>query len=97
MLRLGIIGCGRVTSMLHMKAIEQITEIRVTALSDVVEERMNNIKETCGANETYLDYLELIADPYVDAVAVNTPPLPSATSSPNTYIFSFLSISSRRA
>ena len=74
MLRLGIIGCGRVTSMLHMKAIEQITEIRVTALSDVVEERMNNIKETCGATETYLDYTELIADPYVDAVAVNTPP-----------------------
>ena len=74
MLRLGIIGCGRVTSMFHLKAIEQIANIRVAALSDVIKERMNNLQDTCGSSETYLDYKELLSDPDVDAVAVNTPP-----------------------
>jgi predicted dehydrogenase len=75
MLRLGIIGCGRVTSLFHMKAIEQIDEISVTALSDLNEERINNIKVSCGATGAYLDYKELLSDPNVEAVAVNTPPM----------------------
>ena len=74
MLRLGIIGCGRVTSMFHLRAIDQIQGISVTALSDINEERMNNIAESCGAPATYPDYTELLSDPDVDAVAVNTPP-----------------------
>ena len=74
MLHLGIIGCGRVTSMFHLKAIEQIDKISVTALSDINEERMSNLAESCGATETYLDYRKLLSDPDVDAVAVNTPP-----------------------
>jgi predicted dehydrogenase len=74
MLRLGIIGCGRVTSMFHLKAIDQIDKIRVTALSDVNEERMGEIEESCGSPDTYLDYRDLLSDPDIDAVAVNTPP-----------------------
>ena len=94
MLRLGIIGCGRVTSMFHMKAIEQITEIKVSALSDVIEDRMMDLRNGCGATETYLDYRELLEDPEVEAVAVNTPPFLSAMSSPNMYILLFRFISS---
>ena len=74
MLRLGVIGCGRVTSLFHLKAIDQIDEISVTALSDVIEERINDVGEDCGAPSAYNDYRELLADPNVEAVAVNTPP-----------------------
>ena len=74
MLRLGIIGCGRVTSMFHLKAIDQIDEISVTGLSDVNEERMGEMEESCGSPDTYLDYRDLLSDPDIDAVAVNTPP-----------------------
>jgi predicted dehydrogenase len=74
MLRLGIIGCGRVTSMFHLKAIHQIDEIKVTALSDVNEGRMKDVRDDCGASCTYLDYSELLSDENVDAVAVNTSP-----------------------
>ncbi len=74
MLRLGVIGCGRVTSMFHMKAIEQVDEITVTALSDVSEERMKEIQKSCNASGAYTDYRDLLADPAVEAVAVNTPP-----------------------
>lgn len=74
MLRLGIIGCGKVTSMFHIRAIEQIDEIKVTGLSDINEERMTTITESCGNPHTYTDYKDLLADPNVEAVAVNTPP-----------------------
>ena len=74
MLRLGIIGCGRVTSMFHLKAIDQIPDITVTAVSDVNKERMGEMEESCGSPDTYLDYRDLLSDPDIDAVAVNTPP-----------------------
>ena len=60
--------------MFHMKAIEQVDEITVTALSDVNEERMNDVQKNCNASGLYIDYRDLLADPAVDAVAVNTPP-----------------------
>ena len=60
--------------MFHMKAIEQLDEITVTALSDISEKRMNEIQKSCDATETYTDYRDLLADPAVEAVAVNTPP-----------------------
>lgn len=74
MLRLGIIGCGRVTSMFHLKAIEQVDEISVTAVSDINEERMREVKTECLAPVSYLDYKQLLKDENVEAVAVNTPP-----------------------
>lgn len=74
MLSLGIIGCGRVTSMFHLKAINQIDEITVAAVSDVNEDRMKDVKNSCKASGTYLDYRELLTDESVEAIAVNTPP-----------------------
>jgi predicted dehydrogenase len=74
MLRVGIIGCGRVTSMFHLKAIQQIDEFIVTALSDVNEDRMKKLKRTCSASSTYLDYKKMLLDPNVEAIVVNTPP-----------------------
>jgi predicted dehydrogenase len=74
MLYLGIIGCGRVTSMFHLRAIDQIDDIRVVAVSDVSEERMDDIRGASGASESYLDYKKLLSDENVEAVAINTPP-----------------------
>lgn len=74
MLRLGIIGCGQVTSMFHLKAIEQLDEIEVIAVSDINQERMEQVKNRCRATSSYTEYLKLITDKKVDAIAVNTPP-----------------------
>lgn len=74
MLGLGIIGCGRVTSMFHLKAIEQVEEIKVTAVSDINEERLGEIQHDCGVDNAYIDYHDLLTDDSVEAVAINTPP-----------------------
>ena len=74
MLQLGIIGCGKVTTMFHLKAIEEVEELTVVSVSDVNRERMEKVRKKSGAEREYTDPRELLMDPEVDAVAVNTPP-----------------------
>ena len=74
MLRLGIIGCGRVTTMFHLKAIDAVKEVCITALADTSKSQLDEVQRKSKAKSVYLDYLELLEDSQVDAVAVNTPP-----------------------
>lgn len=74
MLRLGIVGCGKVTTMFHLRAIEGVDKVEVTAVADLSEERAEDVRRRAGAERGYTDYRELLSDPDVDAVAVNTPP-----------------------
>jgi predicted dehydrogenase len=74
MLRLGIVGCGRVTTMFHLKAIKEVAEVTVIAVADPNRVRMEEVKGKSGAERGYIDHRELLSDPDVDAVAVNTPP-----------------------
>ncbi len=74
MIRLGVIGCGRVTSMFHLKAIKQLPEITVSAVLDIDEARMLETQREAGAEKAYHDSAELFNDLDVDAVVINTPP-----------------------
>ena len=74
MLRLGIVGCGRVTTMFHLNAIDSLEQIKVVSVSDLSEDRMTAVKNSCGAEHAYEDYSELLKSPDVDAVVINTPP-----------------------
>ena len=74
MLQIGIIGCGRVTSMFNLKAIHQLENIDIVAVADVNENRMNEIKKSGSASFGYLDYRQLLEADDVEAVVINTPP-----------------------
>jgi predicted dehydrogenase len=74
MIHLGIIGCGRVTTMFHLNAIESLEDFNVVSVSDVDEPRMSRVKNSCGADNAYINYKELFRSPEVDAVVINTPP-----------------------
>ncbi len=43
MLSLGLVGCGRVTRMFHVKAIDQISDLCIGAVSDVDAAAMNKV------------------------------------------------------
>lgn len=74
MLNLGVVGCGRVTSMFHVKAIEQVPQINIFAVSDINTKRMNELQMSCGAEKAYGSYSMMLENDSVDAVAINTPP-----------------------
>ncbi len=60
--------------MFHLKAIEEVEEVTVAAVTDRDWRRMEQVKAKSGAKKGYNDYYGLLADPEVEAVAVNTPP-----------------------
>lgn len=74
MLQLGIIGCGRVTTMFHLNALDTLDNIRVHALSDVNRERLRKVASKTDAELLSTDYRDLICDSNITAVVINTPP-----------------------
>ena len=74
MLRLGIVGCGRVTELRHLPALGGVSGAEVVALADVDAPRLSSVAERFGVARRYGDYAELIEAGGVDAVAVCVPP-----------------------
>lgn len=60
--------------MFHLRAIEDFDDVEVVAVADLDERRVASVKEKSGADVGYIDYRELLSDPKVDAVVINTPP-----------------------
>ena len=74
MLNLGIVGCGRVTTMFHLKAIKEVENLSIVAVVDPHAPSMEGVKNACSANVGYSEFSELLSDPQVEAVVINTPP-----------------------
>lgn len=70
---MGIIGCGRVTTMFHIKAIKEVKELEVIAVADKDVHRARKVGEKIGAR-WYRDHRDLLSNGDVEAVAINTPP-----------------------
>ncbi len=60
--------------MFHLKAIQQLDNIHVIAVSDLNKTRMDEVQSICDIAEGYADYKMLLEDESVEAVAINTPP-----------------------
>lgn len=60
--------------MFHLNAIEAVKEVTTVAVADRNQARMESVRKKSGAKRGYIDYRELISDPDLDAVVINTPP-----------------------
>ncbi|CAG0989652.1 myo-inositol 2-dehydrogenase / D-chiro-inositol 1-dehydrogenase [Burkholderiales bacterium] len=72
-LRLGIVGCGRVTSSLHVPALAPLRDIRVAALADTNAGALARVAGQVRPERTASHYRELVDDPTLDAIAVCVP------------------------
>jgi predicted dehydrogenase len=72
-LRIGIVGCGRAAGSLHLPALTRVRGATVTALSDVVPERLALLASRCPGASAYPDYRAMLDDVRVDLVAVCVP------------------------
>lgn len=75
-LRLGLIGCGVVSTrdvLPNLVRPEVRQRLELVAVCDIVEPRARATAEVFGVPRYYADYEQLVRDPDIDAVAIQTP------------------------
>ncbi len=73
-LRVGIVGCGEVTQILHLPSLYQLNHLfEVTALCDISPTVLNGVGDVWGVQRRYSGYRALVTDAEVDAVLVANP------------------------
>lgn len=73
-LRVGIVGCGEVTQILHLPSLYQLNhQFEVTALCDISPTALNGVSDVWGIQRRYSDYHELVSDTEIDVVLVANP------------------------
>ena len=72
-MRIGLVGCGRAVSALHLPALARVRGVSVVALADTDPERLAAAVSRSPGATGYADYRSLVADPRVDLVAVCVP------------------------
>ena len=70
-LRVGVIGCGRI-SVMHLVPANYLEEAELVWCCDIKEDRARAIAEKYGI-KAYTDYIEMLDSGLVDAVLVETP------------------------
>jgi len=73
-MKLGVIGCGRVATLIHLPSLEKISGCEVVALTDIDEDRLNEAAEKFCVDEKYTDCHAMLEKADLDAVFVCSPP-----------------------
>ena len=69
-LRLGVVGCGKVTQNVHLPAIAKSSSCDLVAVCDVSRAVIDGVARRYGVERAYTDLDALLADAAVDAVLV---------------------------
>lgn len=72
-LKIGIVGCGPATEVLHLPSIKYMKEVEVTALAELEEERLHRVADRFGIRQRYVNYNDLLNDPSIKIVAICVP------------------------
>ncbi|MBV8781710.1 MAG: Gfo/Idh/MocA family oxidoreductase [Phycisphaerae bacterium] len=71
-LRIAYVGCGGIAQT-HLTALKEIPEAEVVAGVDIVEERLEVMRDKWGVSETFTDWKEMLKKIKPDAVSICTP------------------------
>ena len=74
-LRVGIIGCGGIAGGKHLPALAKLSQVKMVAFCDIIEERAANHAAKYGVKDAkvYKDYHKLLDAEKLDVVHVCTP------------------------
>ena len=72
--KVGIVGCGRIATVVHLPLLRRNSAVKVTAAVDIDENRLHETMERFRIEEGYADYRGMLERADIDAVFVCTPP-----------------------
>ena len=73
MIRIGVIGCGRVAQQRHLPTVADIADAELVAICDADADTRHRLSQQFGLQSSYEDYRDLVNDDAVDAVMIATP------------------------
>lgn len=71
MIRIGLVGCGRIAQLVHLRELTSLSGIRVTAIAEPDEDRLARAAARVPAADRYRDYRDLVRESGVDAVVLS--------------------------
>ncbi|WP_027664828.1 Gfo/Idh/MocA family protein [Rhizobium leguminosarum] len=71
-LRIGVLGAGQIAQAAHFESCTKAANADLYAICDVAEDLRERMAITHGAEKTYGDYDQMLADPDLDAVVIAT-------------------------
>jgi predicted dehydrogenase len=72
-IRVGVVGCGEIAQIMHLRFLDELPEFEIVALCDLSQTVLAAIGERYRVAHLVTDYAHLVELPDVDAVAVCTP------------------------
>jgi len=72
--KVGIVGCGRIATLVRLPSLKKIEGVEVVAATDTNEEQLRETLEKFHVEEGYVDYRRMLEKADVEAVYVCTPP-----------------------
>lgn len=71
--KLGLIGAGRVARTRHLPVLASIPDVEVIAVADHNPPHLKDVANRFNIKHRYLDFIELLENPAIEAVAVCVP------------------------
>ena len=71
--RVGVIGCGRVTQERHLPALRSLSSATVVAVADVDPNRLEHVANQYQIGRRSGDYRAVVEDPEIDVIAICVP------------------------
>lgn len=72
--RVGVIGCGRVVQISHLRSLASLPDVHVVALAEPDESRRKEAARRIPGARAHAEWESLVGDPEVDAVLIAAPP-----------------------
>jgi predicted dehydrogenase len=73
-LKIGLIGCGRIAQLVHLQVLTHLPEAKLVALAEADPQRREEAHRYAPSAMACADYQELLALPEVEAVVICLPP-----------------------
>jgi myo-inositol 2-dehydrogenase/D-chiro-inositol 1-dehydrogenase len=73
-LKVGVVGCGRIASVAHLPCYRMLSRARVVAVMDPIKEKAQSTAHAFHIRNWYCDYEEMLKDDEIEAIDICSPP-----------------------
>lgn len=74
MMNVGVVGCGRIATLVHLPCLQKIKGCKIVAVVDIHQYHLKETMEKFGVNDAYTSHRDMLEKADIDAVVICTPP-----------------------